>query len=323
MGIKRALIKLFFVFSILMLLPVICHAQDIDGPITIVVPSDPGSAPDVLARVLTAPMSEKLGVPVIVENRPGAGGNIGALAVAKAKPDGRTLFMATVNMSIVPWMKKTPQFDPANDFTPIGQIASVPMVVIVNPKLGPKTMAELVALAKSKPDGLNYSSPGIGSLNHLATVLFERAAGIKMTHIPYKSGAASTTAVLGQEVQLFFAGMPPAIPHIKSGALLGLAITASERSPLVPNVPTLAEAGYPNLESDAWYALLGPKGVPDKLVARLNAVLCESLELQSVKDQFANLGASVSPSDPKAMAKLLQEDSKRYKALIEELGLVN
>ena len=309
-------------FAAALVLPLSASAQAIDGPVTIVVPSDPGSAPDVLARILTAPMSERIGHPVVVENRPGAGGNIGALAVAKAKPDGRTLFMATANMAIAPWMKKAAPFDPANDFTAIGQIASVPMIVVVHPNLGPKTMAELVTLAKSKPGALNYASPGVGSLNHLAAILFERATGIKMTHVPYKSGAASTTAVLGQEAQLFFAGMPPAVPHVKSGALLGLAVTAGKRSELSPNTPTMAEAGYQNQEADAWYALLGPKGVPPALVSKLNSVLNEALALPAVKSQFVNTGAEVRSSDPQSMAKLLADDSKRFKALIEELGLV-
>ncbi len=297
-------------------------AQTIGGPVTIVVSSDPGAAPDVLARILTAPLSERLGVPVIVENRPGAGGNIGALAVAKAKPDGRTLFMATVNMTITPWMTKNAPFDPAGDFTAIGQVASVPMVVVVHPGLGVKTMKDLAALAKSKSGGLNYSSPGIGSLNHIETVLFERAAGVKMVHVPYKSGAASTTAVLSREVDLFFAGMPPAVPQIKSGALLGLAVTAESRSSLVPNVPTLAEAGYTDLESDAWYAILGPKGMTSALVTKLNAVLKEVLALPEVKTQFGNSGAEVLPSTPEAMTKLLSGDAKRYKGVVEDLGLV-
>ena len=309
-------------FAAALVLPLSASAQAIDGPVTIVVPSDPGSAPYVLARILTAPMSERIGHPVVVENRPGAGGNIGALAVAKAKPDGRTLFMATANMAIAPWMKKAAPFDPANDFTAIGQIASVPMIVVVHPNLGPKTMAELVTLAKGKPGALNYASPGVGSLNHLAAILFERATGIKMTHVPYKSGAASTTAVLGQEAQLFFAGMPPAVPHVKSGALLGLAVTAGKRSELAPNTPTMAEAGYQNQEADAWYALLGPKGVPPALVSKLNSVLNEALALPAVKSQFVNTGAEVRSSDPQAMTKLLADDSKRYKALLEELGLV-
>jgi tripartite-type tricarboxylate transporter receptor subunit TctC len=302
--------------------PMAAGAQSLDGPVTIVVPSDPGSAPDVLARILTAPLSERLGQPVVVENRPGAGGNIGALAVAKAKPDGRTLFLTTVNMTIAPWMKKTAPFNPVADFTAIGQVASVPMIVIVHPELGAKTMTELVALAKSKPSQVNYSSPGIGSLNHLAAILFERAAGIKMTHVPYKSGSASTTAVLGQEVQLFFAGMPPAVPHVKSGALLGLAVTASTRSALTPDVPTLAEAGYPGLESDAWYALLAPKDLPAALVSRFNDILRETLDLPTVKSQFMNSGAEVRPSSASSMAKLLSDDSQRYQKLLDELGLV-
>jgi tripartite-type tricarboxylate transporter receptor subunit TctC len=302
--------------------PMTAGAQSFDGAVTIVVPSDPGSAPDVLARILATPISERIGQPVIIENRPGAGGNIGALAVAKAKPDGRTLFLATVNMTIAPWMKKDAPFDPVADFTVIGQIASVPMIVIVHPDLGPKTLAELVALAKSTPGRVNYSSPGIGSLNHLAAILFERAAGIKLVHVPYKSGAASTTAVLGQEVQLFFAGMPPAVPHVKSGALLGLAVTADARSALTPAVPTLAEAGYPGLESDAWYALLGPKDLPATLVSRLNDVLRETLDLPAVKSQFINSGAEVRASSAQSMAKLLSDDSQRYRKLLDELGLV-
>jgi tripartite-type tricarboxylate transporter receptor subunit TctC len=296
-------------------------AQAIQGPVTIVVSSEPGAAPDVLARILSGPLSERLGQPVVVENRPGAGGNIGALAVAKARPDGRTLFMATVNMTISPWMTKAAPFDPAGDFTAVGQVASVPMVVVVHPRLGPKTMKELVELAKSKPGSLNYSSPGIGSLNHLETVLFERAAGIRLVHVPYKSGAASTTAVLGEEVQLFFAGMPPAVPHIRTGALLGLSVTADARSPLIPAVPTLAEAGYPDLESDAWYAILGPKNLPAALVTRLNVVLNEVLALPSVTTQFANSGAAIRSGTPEAMTRLLAGDSKRYRGVVEELGL--
>lgn len=318
---KRALVLFAAALTVAFAAPA-AFAQNITGPITIVVSSDPGAAPDVLARILTAPLSERLGQPVIVENRPGAGGNIGALAVAKAKPDGRTLFMATVNMTITPWMTKTPAFDPAGDFTAVGQVASVPMVVVVNPALGVKSMKDLAALAKSKPGALNYSSPGIGSLNHIETVLFERAAGIKMVHVPYKSGAAATTAVLGKEVDLFFAGMPPAVPQIKSNALLGLAVTAEQRSSLVPAVPTMAEAGYTDLESDAWYAILGPKGLPSAMVTKLNAVLKEVLALPEVKTQFANSGAEVMTSTSDAMTKLLAADAKRYKGVVEDLGLV-
>lgn len=296
--------------------------QLIGGPVTIVVSSEPGAAPDVLSRILTAPLSARIGHPVIVENRPGAGGNIGAIAVAKAKADGQTLFMATVNMTITPWMSKIPAFDPVGDFTAIGQVASVPMVVVVHPGLGVKNMKELATLAKNKTGGLNYSSPGIGSLNHIETVLFERAAGVSMVHVPYKSGAASTTAVLSREVDLFFAGMPPAVPQIKSNALLGLAVTTDQRSTLVPAVPTLAESGFVNLESDAWYAILGPKGMNPVLVTKLNEVLNEVLSLPEVKAQFSNSGAEVKTSSPEAMAKLLSSDASRYKGVVEDLGLV-
>jgi len=319
---RRASVLLFAALIALIVGVQMAGAQNIGGAVTIVVASDPGAAPDVMARILSGPLSERFGQPVVVENRPGAGGNIGAMAVSKAKPDGRTLFMATVNMTITPWMTKTPAFDPAGDYTAIGQVASVPMVVVVNPALGVKTMKELVALAKSKPGSLNYSSPGIGSLNHIETVLFERATGIKMVHVPYKSGAAATTAVLGKEVDLFFAGMPPAVPQLKSNALLGLAVTADKRSSLVPAVPTLSEAGYTNLESDAWYAILGPKGMSAALVAKIAGALKEVLALPNVKVQFANSGAEVLTSAPEAMAKLLAADAKRYKGVVEDLGLV-
>ena len=224
-----------------------------DRPVTMVLGSTPGSAPDTLARIIAVKMGEYLGQPVVVENRPGAAGSVAASSVARAKPDGYTIMLLTAVHSISPTLRKNIDYNLSRDFAGIGMIASVPLLFVVNKDLGVKTMDEFVERAK---DGdVFYSTPGIGTLQHLSTEAFSREKGIKMTNVPYKGGGDATKAVISNEVQLFYAGIPPALPHVKEGTIIALGISTPKRSPAAPDVPTFQELGFPDYNVDNWHSL--------------------------------------------------------------------
>ncbi len=292
-----------------------------ERPVTLVVGSVPGSGPDVLARSMSEEFSQALGQPVIVENKPGAAGNVAAAQVSRSKPDGYRVFIGTINMAIATWLPKTPPFDPATDFAVVGRVASIPNVIVVSPKLGVKSIEDFIAMAKSKPGQLNYSSPGVGSLQHMGTDAMSNINGIKLVHVPYKGGKASTTAVLSGEVEMFMAGMPPAIPHIKGGTLLALAVSSAERFPLLPTVPTLAETVMPGYSAEAWYGLFMAKGTPATIVETANKALNKALSNAMVIERFKAAGAAVQTSTPGAFAKFVATESSRWKKNLEELGL--
>ncbi len=292
-----------------------------DRAVKMIVGSVPGSGPDVLARSMSEELAAALGQPVVVENKPGAAGNVAAAAVSRGDPDGYEIFIGTINMAIATWLPKEPPFDPATDFAIVGRVASIPDVVVVSPDLGPKTIADFIELARSKPGELNYSSPGVGSLQHMGTDSMASMNGIEMVHVPYKGGKAATTAVLGREVDMFMAGMPPAIPHIKTGALLALAVSSAQRFALLPDVPTLTETVMPGYSAEAWYGLFMAKGTPDDIVATVNAAANQALADPNVIERFANAGAAVETSTPAEFAEFVATESARWKMNLEELGL--
>ena len=289
--------------------------------VTMVVGSVPGSGPDVLARSMSEELSQALGQPVVVENKPGAAGNVAAAQVSRSKPDGYRIFIGTINMAIATWLPKKPPFDPATDFAIVGRVASIPNVIVVSPKLGVKTVQEFIALAKSKPGQLNYSSPGVGSLQHMGTDAMAKINGVKLEHVPYKGGKASTTAVLAGEVEMFMAGMPPAISHIKGGTLLALAVSSAKRFPLIPNVPTLSETVMPGYSAEAWYGLFMAKGTPKNVVMIANTAMNKALANPKVIKRFKNAGAAVETSTPEQFAKFVAVESARWKKNLEDLGL--
>ena len=289
--------------------------------VKMIVGSVPGSGPDVLARSMSEELAAALGQPVVVENKPGAAGNVAAAAVSRGDPDGYEIFIGTINMAIATWLPKEPPFDPATDFAIVGRVASIPDVVVVSPDLGPKTIKEFIELARSKPGELNYSSPGVGSLQHMGTDSMASMNGIEMVHVPYKGGKAATTAVLGREVDMFMAGMPPAIPHIKTGALLALAVSSAQRFALLPDVPTLTETVMPGYSAEAWYGLFMAKGTPDDIVATVNAAANQALADSNVIERFANAGAAVETSTPAEFAEFVATEAARWKMNLEELGL--
>lgn len=289
--------------------------------ITLVVGSVPGSGPDVLARSMSEELSAALGQPVVVKNQPGAAGNVAAAAVSRGAPDGYEIFIGTINMAIATWLPKEPPFDPATDFAIVGRVASIPNVVVVSPDLEVATIKEFVDLVKSKPGEVNYSSPGVGSLQHMGTDAMATIHDLDMVHIPYKGGKASTTAVLAGEVEMFMAGMPPALPQIKAGALVALAVSSAEEFPLLPGVPTLAATVMPEYSAEAWYGLFMAKGTPAEIVDVVNAAANTALADPAVQERFANAGAAVQTSTPAAFASFVGEEAARWKKNLEDLGL--
>lgn len=303
--------------AVMMAAPTLAPAAEFpSGPVTMVVGSTPGSAPDTLARIIAAGMSDKLGQPVVVENRPGAAGSIAASSVARAEPDGYTMMMMTAVHTISPSLRKNIDYNTADDFRGVGMVASVPLLFVVSSQLGVDTMDGFVE--KAQDGSLFYATPGIGTLQHLATEDFSKARGITMTNVPYKGGGPATQAVIAGEVDLFYAGMPPALPHVKSGALKALGISTPARSPAAPDVPTFQELGFADYDVDNWHSLQVPAGTPDDVVATLAAALNETLAQDATAEQFLNVGATPAPGTPEALDALVVKEMARWKKIIDD-----
>ena len=267
-------------------------------PIKIVVPYTPGGPTDIPARLVGQKLSELFGQPVIIDNRPGAGGNIGADAVAKAPADGYTLLLVTTGHAINPAIYPKLGYDLTKDLVAVSQLTSSPMVVTVNPGLGVNSIQELIALAKAKPGTVSFGSAGNGSSTHLAPELFSMMAGIKMNHIPYKGSAPALTDVMAGTTQVAFDYMTSAMPFVRDGKLKGLATTGAARSPAAPDLPTVAEAGVPGFEVIGWNGVMAPAGTPPEVIAKLNAAIKQALATREVAERIAGLGASVQWNTP-------------------------
>ena len=290
-----------------------------DKPITLVLGSTPGSAPDTLGRIVAERMSGILGQPVVVENRQGANGSIAATQVARADADGYSMMLMTAVHSITPTTRKDLEYDFINDFRGVGMIASVPLLFVVNNDLKTPNMAAFIERAKA--GDIFYSVPGIGSIQQLATEEFSKRTGIKMTVVPYRGGGKATKAVIANEVQLFFAGIPPALPHVKSGALTALAISTPSRSPAAPDVPTMVELGFDGLVADNWHALYVRSETPDEIVNKLSDALREVLAMPETAKMFLNVGATPVPNTPAEQTAFGHSEVDRWKNVIQEAGL--
>lgn len=290
-------------------------------PIRMVVAFAPGGAPDAFARIIGQKLTEQMGQPVIVDNRPGATGNIGAELVAKAAPDGHTLINATLSLAMSPAFHRTLPFDPVASFAPVTLLASVPLVLVAHPGLPAKSVSELVAHAKAHPGKLNYASVGSGSPQHVSAELLQTIAGVKLVHVPYKSGGAMATAVLQGETQLGLPAIAPALPHVKAGRLRALAVTAPKRSPAMPDTPTFAEGGLPGMEADNWNAILAPAKTPASVIARLNAEITQAARLPDVAEQFVRQGAEVSVGTPAALAALIKAEIAKWTKVVRAAGI--
>ena len=299
------------------------HAQTWPSkPVRIVVPFAPGGAVDVTGRTIAQALSARLGQQVVVENRGGAGGNIGVEAVAKSPPDGYTLVMATAGqISINPHMYSKLPFDPVKDLVPISQAGQAINALCVHPSLPARSVKEFIALAKAQPGKLNFATGGIGASDHIATELFMSMTGVKMVHVPYKGGAPAMVDLLGGNVDLGFSTVATAIGPIKAGRLRTLGVTSGRRFELLPDVPTIAEAGVPGYESVAWYGLFAPAGTPADVVKKLNADTVAVLQMPDVRRRLTESGVLPTSSSPDAFASYIAKETARWGKLIRANGI--
>ena len=291
-------------------------------PIRILVGFSPGGGTDIMARIVAPRMSERLGQPIIIENRPGAGGNLATEAVAKAAPDGYTLLMGTIAaLAINPSLYKNLPFDPAKDLVPISMGVSLANVVVVSSSLTVKTLPELIALAKQQPGKISYGSSGNGTAGHLSGALFESMANVSLLQVPYKSGGQAITDLIGGQVNMGFAAAPGAIPQIKAGKLRALAVTTRARSAFLPDVPTVAEAaGIAGYESSNWYGLVGPARLPKPIVDKLNAAMVAALNEPAVREKLALQGLEATPSSPEEFSAFLRAELLKWAKVVKDTG---
>lgn len=289
-------------------------------PIRLVAPFAAGGGTDVLARLVGQKLAERWGQPVVVDNRPGAGGNIGADLVAKSAPDGYTLLVGGVPHAIAVTLYKKLPYDLARDLIATAPIATFPSMIVANPSVPVHSVQELVALAKSKPGGLNFASPGNGSPNHLAMELLSKMAGVKMQHIPYKSAGQVAAALLGGQVQVASMGFPISMPHVKAGRLRALAVTSASRSPMLPDLPTVAESGLTGFNVTSWYGIFAPKGTPRPIVAKLHDEVVRIDTSPEVKQRLGSLGAEPYTPTLAEFARHVREEIAIWGKVVHESG---
>ena len=290
-------------------------------PITLIVPFPPGGSTSVVARIIAERMEKDLGQPIVVDNRGGAGGTVGTRAVARSDPDGYTILLGyTGTLAIGPTLHANPGYDPRKDFAPIGLIGFSPMLLLVHPSVPAKTVPELIALAKSKENGLNYASAGVGTVGHIAGELFAKTAGVKLTHIPYKGTGPAVNDLLGGHVPMSFSPLPPVLGNVESGALRAIAVTSEKRTSLLPDIPSVAESGFPGFEAVLRYGLVAPAGTPRPIIERLNAELRKAVDSAEVQTRLATEGAQPSTGTPEDYAAEIDREETKWSAIVRESG---
>jgi len=290
-------------------------------PIRIVVPFPAGGTTDVLARAAAQKLAETLGQPAVVDNRPGAGGNIGAELVAKSAPDGYTLLMGTVGThAINPGLYPKLPYDHVKDFAPVILVAGVPNVLVINPALPVNSVPELIAYAKANPGKLNFASSGNGTSIHLSAELFKTMAGVQMTHVPYKGSAPALQDLVGGQVQLMFDNLPSSLALIKGGKLKALAVTSGARAAALPDVPTLAESGLPGFEASSWFGLLAPAGTPPPVIAKLNGEIAKWLATPEAKEKLLAQGANAAGGTAEEFAQFIAAETAKWQKVVKESG---
>jgi len=318
---ERALLAALFLVTLAGTLPA-CAQEYPRKAIRLIVPFAPGGGNDTVARAIAQSAGASLGQPVVVDNRAGAGGMLGAELAARSPPDGYTLFLGGVGSHAVnPNLHAKLPYDPVKDFAPITLIASAPSVLVVNPSLPARTLAEFTALAKASPGRINYASNGNGSSAQLAAVLYESMAGVQMVHVPYKGLAPALVDLLAGEVQAMFSSVVAIVPNIKAGRLRALAVTGKRRAALLPEVPTLDESGVPGYEAGSWYGILAPAGTPQAVVAKLHEAIVRALAQPEVRERLVSEGAEVIGSTPEAFAAHITAELARMGKLIRDAGI--
>ncbi len=298
------------------------HAQNYPNrPIRLIVPFEPGGTSDLLGRVIGARLREVLGQAVVVDNRGGGGGTLGAGLAARAPADGYTLFVTHVGLAINQTLYSKLSYDAVKDLAPISRIGDTPNAVVVTSALPAQTMQDLVGMGRKTPGKLDYGSGGIGSAGHLAVALLEHVAGVKYNHIPFKGGGPSMIATVGGQVHFAIPAFPTAVPHVKSGKIRMLAVTGTRRAPTMPDVPTVAEAAVPGYEFTIWFAAFVPAGTPKVIISRLNQVIVKSIETPEMREQLAKAGVDPEPSTPDELAKHLRSDIAKWARVIQASGI--
>ncbi len=297
-------------------------AQDYPNrPITLVVPFPPGGSTSIVARIISDKLSEALGQQIVVDNRGGAGGTIGTRAVARSTPDGYTILLGyTGTLAIGPTLYPSAGYDPRKDFAPIGLIGHAPNSLVVHPSFAVHSVKELVAYAKANPGKVNYGSAGVGTVSHVSGVYFASAAGVSVTHIPYKGTGPALADLIGGHIPMAFAPIPATHANIAEGKLRGLAVTSAKRSSLLPDVPTIAEAGVAGFEASLYYGLVAPAGTPRPIVDRLNKALRDALASDEVRKRLATDGAEPVPSTPEEYATHIDQDETKWSKVVRESG---
>lgn len=291
-------------------------------PVRMVIPIGPGSSMDITGRLVAQKLSEGWGQPVVVDNRPGAGGNIGADVVAKAQPGGYTVLFCSPSLAIARSAYRKLPYDALRDLEPVTQVSSRGNVLVVHPSLGVNSVKELIALAKAKPGQLSFGSGGgSGSSDHLVVELFNLMAGVSITHVPYKSGPQAQNDLLGGRIQVYFGGIPVNLPMIRAGKVKALGVSLARRSPLLPDVPTVAEAGVPGYEVNVWYGLFAPRGTPRAVVAKIAADLSRQLKVPEMQERLAGLGVDAAGTSPAEFKAMFTVEIEKWAKVVKAAGI--
>ncbi len=291
-------------------------------PVRLIAPFAPGGPTDIVARVVSQRLGQQLGQTVVVDNRASAGGAIGCEIAAKSAPDGYTLLLGSSgNLAVAPSLTLRLPYDPVKDFLPITQTTSGPQIMVVHPSVPAKTVQDFIALAKTKSGALNYASGGTGMSNHLASELFVLAAKVSIVHVPYKGTGPALTELLGGQVQMMMSSLLPAMPHIQSGRLRGLAVTSLKRTAALPEIPTMVESGLPGFETTSWHGVLAPVKISKPIAGRLHAELVKALNHPEVKTLFANQGMDVVANTPEEFAAYIKHEAQKWSGVIRTIGL--
>jgi len=321
--IHRVALMSCFVLAAIGVLSGNAGAQDYPNkPLRLIVPFPPGGGNDILARSVGQRLAETIGQQVIVDNRGGAGGLIGAELAAKAVPDGYTIFLASIgNLAFMPALHAKLPYDPVRDFAPLTLLATSAFVMVVNPSLPAKSVKELIALARAKPGQLNYGSSGQGSSLHLTGEIFKLATGADLVHVPYKGSAPALTDLIAGQVQILFGTMPPTLPHVKSGKLRALGVSGAKRSVAAPEVPTIAEAGVPGFEVLNWYGIVAPSKTPAAIVQRLNGELVKTLKAPEMIESLGTQGLEAAGGTPERFGVFIKSEMAKYAKVIKAAGI--
>ncbi len=301
---------------------VVAHAQKYpERPIRMIVPFSPGGTSDLMGRVVGARLGEALGTTVVVDNRGGGGGTIGAALTAQASPDGYTLLVPHVGLAVNETLYAKKQYNAVKDLAPVSRLGETPNSVVVKNALPVKNMGDLIALAKKQPGHVIYASAGVGSAAHLAMALLEHSAGIKFNHVPFKGGGPSMIATAAGQVDFSMPAFPTSVPHIKAGRLRIIAVTGLTREPTMPDVPTVAESGVPGFEFTIWFAMFAPAGTPKPIITRLNQEIVKSLATQEMRAQLAKVGVNAGSSTPEALGKHLRAEVAKWEKIIKAANI--